>query len=73
MKKDDTVYLFHIRDSINLIIKYLGDISFEEFSANSMIQDALIRQLQIIGQATSRLSNELREKHSNVPWKILSG
>lgn len=38
-----------------------------------MIQDAVIRNLEIIGEATKKLSPEIREKHSRIPWKQIAG
>lgn len=73
MKKDDAVYLKHISDAIAQIEVYVQDVEYEAFLANRMMQDAVIRQVEIIGEATKGLSNELREKHSKVPWKQMAG
>jgi len=55
MNKDDTVFLKHILDAINLIGSYLKDKSYEEFEENRMLQDAVIREIEIIGEATKNL------------------
>jgi uncharacterized protein with HEPN domain len=56
MKKADTVYLKHIRDAISRVEEYTKDVSYDDFIKNNRIQDGVIRQLEIIGEATKRLS-----------------
>jgi uncharacterized protein with HEPN domain len=69
MIKDNLVYLKHIRDSINKIYLYTGNITLEVFFENSMIHDAVIRQFEIIGEATNNITNDFRLKYETVPWK----
>ena len=71
--KDDTVFLKHILDAINLIEEYLKDKSYEEFKDNRMLQDAVIREIEIIGEAAKNLSKEFRNKHSDIPWRQIAG
>ena len=66
MKKDDTVFLKHILDAIDLIDSYLKDKSYEEFKENRMLQDAVIREIEIIGEATKNLSVEFRNKYPEI-------
>ena len=66
MKKDDTVFLKHILDAIDLIESYLKDKSYEEFEENRMLQDAVIREIEIIGEATKNLSVEFRNKYPEI-------
>ena len=73
MKKDDTVFLKHILDAIDLIDSYLKDKSYEEFEENRMLQDAVIREIEIIGEATKNLSVEFRSKYPEVPWRQIAG
>lgn len=70
--KDDQVYLNHIWDAILKIESYI-DKGYDEFIEKSYLQDAVIRQLEIIGEATKNVSNDLRIKHSNIPWKRIAG
>lgn len=51
MSKHDTVYLHHILDAINQIESYTAGLSYEAFSEDRLIQDGVIRQLEIIGEA----------------------
>lgn len=73
MKRDDTVYLRHILDAINLIEEYLRGVSYDDFMINRMFQDAVIREIEIMGEATKNLSTELRDKYPNIPWKKMAG
>lgn len=73
MKKEDTVYLRHILDAISRIEEYSQNIHYEGFMDNHLIQDGIIRQIEIIGEATKRLSAEIREQHSEIPWKDIAG
>ncbi len=67
MKHDDSVYLRHISDAIAKIEQYLRGMTEEAFSLNSMAQDAVIRQIEIIGEATKRVSFSLRSENPQVP------
>ena len=55
MKKDDTVYVHHILDAIDLIEEYTRGMSENEFLSNSMAHDAVIRQIEIIGEAARNI------------------
>lgn len=67
--KNDQTYLLHILEAIEKIQKYLGEISFEEFSSSDMIVDAVVRELEIIGEASRNLSDDFRDQHSNIPLR----
>ena len=49
MKKDDLIFLKHMLDAINLIEEYLRDKDYDEFKNNRILQDAVIREIEIIG------------------------
>lgn len=68
MKKDQSVYLEHILISINRIEEYVKEIDYENFNKNNMLQDALIRQVEIIGEASSRISKEIKDKYKEISW-----
>lgn len=59
MKKDDSVYLHHILDAIGRIKKYVQGVSEERFLASDLLQDAVVRQLEVIGEAARNVSSEL--------------
>ncbi|MBE0582241.1 MAG: DUF86 domain-containing protein [Desulfofustis sp.] len=70
--KDDSVYLVHIEDAIANIQGYVVG-GRETFLANKMIQDAVIRNLEIIGEAVKKISPATRARAPEVPWKQISG
>ncbi len=59
MKRDESVYLRHILDAITKVESYLQSLDESSFNGNSLVQDGVIRQIEIIGEATKRLSPEL--------------
>lgn len=67
--KSDQIYVEHIIDAINLINKYLKGVSFEEFYNDSLLQDGVIRQFSIIGEAANKLSGDFKKENSEIPWK----
>ena len=73
MPHDDSVYLHHILDAIVQIEEYVGGHTNESFVASAITQDAVIRQLEIIGEAGKRVSSELSARHSEVPWQTIAG
>ena len=73
MKKDDTLYVTHIRDAISAIEKHCAGVSREEFMERRIIQSAVIRELEIIGEAAKNISDEYRNLHSDIPWKDIAG
>jgi uncharacterized protein with HEPN domain len=73
MKKDDTVYLKHILDAISKIEDYTERVDYDSFVKNTLVQDGVIRQIEIIGEATKRLSGKFREKYSHIEWKKIAG
>ena len=73
MKKDNTVYLRHILDSISRIFDYTKGVKYEDFIKNNLIQAGVIREIEIIGEASKRLTQEFKEKHPDIPWKQISG
>jgi uncharacterized protein with HEPN domain len=71
--RKDKAYLKHILDAISNIEKFIEGLSKEEFFKNVEKQYAVLRGLEIIGEATKNLSRELRVKHRKVPWREIAG
>lgn len=71
--KDDRIYIEHILQCIDRISSYLKNKDFKTFSNDPLTQDAVIRQLEIIGEATKRISPKLREANPEVPWTDMAG
>jgi uncharacterized protein with HEPN domain len=72
MMRDDA-YLFDILESAKLALEHLGDVQRDEFEKNILLQDAVIRRLEIIGEATRRISTETKQKYPHLPWKDMLG
>ena len=69
--KDETVYLKHIRDALAKIESYTAE-GRERFFADSMVQDAVIRNLEIIGEAARNLSpNFIKRQNPEIPWRSI--
>jgi len=66
------MYLQHISDAIQKIESY-ASIGQDAFMSTSHWQDAIIRQLEIIGEATKRLSQDLRARYDDIPWRRIAG
>lgn len=73
MKRSDTVYLSHILDAITQIEIYTAGLSYDQFSQTRLVQDGVIRQLEIIGEASRNLSDDFRDQHSELPWPQIIG
>jgi uncharacterized protein with HEPN domain len=71
--KDDSIYIDHILNSINRIIDYISGKDREAFESDQLTQDAVVRQLEVIGEATKRVSNELSLKNPDIPWSDMAG
>lgn len=71
--KDDIAYIDHILLCISKIQKYTKDLQQTDFNRNEMLQDAVIRNIEIIGEATKKISSELKSQYREIPWKEMSG
>jgi uncharacterized protein with HEPN domain len=71
--KDDQLYLIHISECIERIETYVSGIGKEAFMASSLIQDAVIRNLQTMAESTQRLSDHLKQKQHKIDWYKIAG
>ena len=69
----DKAYLHDIVESFELAMRYLGGRKASELSADQQTQDAIIRRIEIVGEATKRLSQDLRNVNPQVPWRDMAG
>ena len=67
------VYIKHILESISIIETYLNEVPKEQFLESSQIQDAVIRRLEIIGEAVRNIPDGFRDKHPDIPWREITG
>ena len=72
-KRADTDFLNDSKEAILRINVYVENLSYEEFLNDIKTQDAVVRNLEIIGEAIKNISEELKEKYPRVPWKDLAG
>ena len=68
-ERAESDFLRDIREAVRRIKMYTEAMTYDHFLVDIKTQDAVIRNLEIIGEATKSLSTELRGKHSDVPWK----
>lgn len=73
MTKDDRIYLEHILHCFSKVTSYLKNVDYASFLADEEKQDAIIRNIEIAGEATKRLSLETREKFNQIPWRAIAG
>jgi len=73
MKKDKSIYLRHILDAIKVIESYTMGIDENKFFADKLIQDGVLRNLEIIGEAAKRVPADVRARYPDVEWKRIAG
>ena len=71
--KNDKVYIEHILEAIQTIEIYKKDLDFESFLKNKMAVDAIIRELEIIGEASNNISEKFQKEHADIPWRKIIG
>ena len=67
--RNDRTYLAHIRDAIETIEEYLQGVTYEQFTSSKMIIDAVIRELEIIGEASNNLSPQFKQVNAKIQWR----
>jgi uncharacterized protein with HEPN domain len=73
MKLDDKARLEHILESAKDAISFLGYMTEDELAQNRMALQAIVRSVEIIGEAASQLTPEIRSKNTHVPWAQIVG
>jgi len=68
-QRDYQDFLRDILDSIDKILTFTENVSFDDFKKNTMMEYAVVRCLEIIGEAAMRLPPPIKNKYPNVPWK----
>ncbi len=71
--RDYNLYLSDILKAMESIEEFVKDMSLEQLRSDDKTSSAVIRKFEIIGEATKQISDELKQKYPNVPWKDMSG
>jgi uncharacterized protein with HEPN domain len=71
--KDDRLYLIHIKECIERIESYIAGKDKRQFLDSTLIQDAIIRNLQVLAESTQRLSDDTKESQNRVDWFKIAG
>ncbi len=73
MKPDDTIRIRHIIDAAEEALSFVSGVTEKGFSQNRMLILSVIKDIEIIGEAASRISEEIRMKYPDVPWRDIVG
>lgn len=73
MKERDTTYLKHVLDSIRKIQDYMEGMDSEDFEKEPKTQSAVIREMEVIGEATKQITKETKEENPEIPWQQIAG
>lgn len=73
MRRDLNVYLEDILESIAKIEEYARDTSLDGFLADTKLQDAVLRRLEIIGEAVKNIPPHIKSKWPEIPWREIAG
>jgi uncharacterized protein with HEPN domain len=71
--KDDRLYLIHIRECIERTESYVAGKNRQEFFDSTLLQDAVIRNLQVMAESTQRLSDQIKDAQSGIDWSEIAG
>jgi uncharacterized protein with HEPN domain len=72
-KRGDREFLLDIKEAAERILGYVGEMSYESFIADIKTQDAVLRNLEIIGEAIKNISKGLKKEHEEIEWKEIAG
>jgi len=71
--KNDKVFLAHILQAISQIEEYTEGVGKGAFDGKKLIQDGVIRQIEVIGEASKNVSAKTRTQHHDIPWRDMAG
>lgn len=69
----DRDYVYDIWEAMDRILTYTSELDYDQFMEDRKTQDAVLRNLQVMGEATKKLSPELREAYPDIPWREIAG
>ncbi len=68
---DDRAFLLHIRDALREVREFVEGTDYEGFLEDRMMQNAVMRSFEVVGEAARLVSPEFRDAHPNVPWRLM--
>lgn len=72
-KPNDSERINHMLESIDKIFRYTEDLDYKKFNSDEMVQDAVIKNFEIIGEAAYHISKELKRQYDAISWKVIEG
>jgi len=72
VKKDARVHLVHVLEAAERILRYTSG-GRTRYDAETLIQDAVIRNFEVMGEAAKRIPEEARARYPSIPWRALAG
>jgi len=72
-ERRDKDFLLDIQEAVERIIRYTAGLSHDQFLRDTKTQDAVVRNLEVIGEATKNLSDAFVQAHPQIPWRNLAG
>ena len=73
MKREELLFIEDILESMNLLEKFSKGLTKEKFIKDKLKQSAIIRQIEIIGEAAKNISNEIKKKYPEIEWRKIIG
>jgi len=73
VKKNPHIYIRHILENIEKIQRYIEGITYEDFCSDEKTADAVLRCLEIIGEAAKKVPSDFKEKHPEIKWREIEG
>jgi uncharacterized protein with HEPN domain len=68
---DDRAFLLHIRDALHEVRQFVEGTGYEGFLEDRMMQNAVMRSFEVVGEAARLVSPEFRDAHPDVPWRLM--
>lgn len=72
-KPTDLERVQHMIESINKIFSYTEDLGYDEFYNSELVQDAVVKNFEVIGEAAYQITSELKDNYDNIEWKKIQG
>ena len=73
IKREFILYLEDMFQSMQRIEEYLGDLDFKKFKMTHIVVDAVVRNFEIIGEASRKIPSDIQEEYPEIPWRKMYG